>query len=79
MRAALRSAGLHRRHRRFARPSGISGGKLPLSERHIRDANRWAFALIAIAFLVLTANLLGVLSAGNTSPRPATESAKAHP
>jgi hypothetical protein len=47
---------------------------LPLREKHIRDAYRWAYAIITVAFLVLTAGFVGQLStAAITPPNNATD------
>jgi hypothetical protein len=41
--------------------------KLSSSEKHIRDAHRWAFAIIAMAFLALTLGFIGQPSIAATT------------
>jgi hypothetical protein len=41
--------------------------KLSSSEKHIRDAHRWAFAIIAMAFLAVTLGFIGQHSIAATT------------
>jgi hypothetical protein len=40
--------------------------KLSSNEKHIRDAHRWAFAIIAMALLALTLGFIGQPSIATT-------------
>jgi hypothetical protein len=37
-------------------------------ERHIRDAHRWAFAIIAVAFVILMAGVIDRLTTRTMTP-----------
>jgi hypothetical protein len=45
----------------------MTSRKLSSSEKHIRDAHRWAFAIIAMAFLALTLGFIGQHSTAVTT------------
>jgi hypothetical protein len=57
----------------------VADPKPPVSERHIRGARRWGFAIIVLALLVLAAKTFSRLSREIAAPRHTVEGVNAHP
>ncbi len=53
--------------------------KLPLAEKHARDANLWAIVIIAFAFISAAAGFLARISSPAGTPRGGIESASLRP